>query len=152
MTVFRNPEHIRAIAAYIHSHPERYDQETFGEQWPCRTAFCIAGTSAVVGGAQLTWNMWDDAEAVHPDEEPLGILELADSYGVGFYAMDKMGLTEDERYALFSAMWRPKDGMSVPEALERFADGESLLVLTSDDCELKSYNFHESVVREPRLL
>lgn len=126
----RNKRLFYAIARRIERQPRRYKQSLWGEgtnaEHPCGTAHCIAGWAMSVCGCKFRYDRWQDiSEALTPRGKP-----LMSGTGYSIYAARRLGLTDTERKIMFDGHWIPARGLSVPDALRRFADGASLRDVT----------------------
>lgn len=152
-TTIRNSNLLRQVANIIESHPERYNQRAWGTVavgaddglqrfdvsvgtlaaarslaaknvgGACGTAHCIAGHAAAASGygpAVVDWYVTNDDYVVTWSEVSKLGSDPASTEGV---AADLLGLTDTEAAILFEAGWKPRDGMSVPTALRRLAQG-----------------------------
>lgn len=124
----RNAEAIRKVADHIEAHPDQYLQAEYATRTDCGTAYCIAGTVGVQQGLQpARFNSEGRGSGCWVDpvtEERASIETLAESL---------LGLSQFESGALFDPYWKPADGMTVPEALRRFANGSCLLAVSDEN-------------------
>jgi hypothetical protein len=137
---------IRDVATAIDTEPERYNQWVFAglmtdravlapfdeiiyptdDNW-CLTAFCIAG-----------WNWmlhhFGEDDGLVLTEEERGVIHAIASNATGTMlsdtAMDDFDLTAEEDM-LFFGNWRPKDGMTVGDALRAIAGGAHVFDVSS---------------------
>lgn len=117
-----NTELLRKIADQIERHPETYDQT----KWVCGTSACIAGHAALLTG-------WKPATVEEMDACPEACLSgqlfitkggtVAATHDV---ARAALGLEYEDADTLFGGDWAPPVGVSVPEQLRRYADGEPI--------------------------
>ncbi len=111
----RNSELFYEVADQIRKEPSSYIQSIWGAQGdpllPCRTAACIAGWATILSG-QAIWQERDKVFELHCDIHPI--------------AAEALGLTPDEAARLFSPVWRPREDLTVEEALEKLAAGADL--------------------------
>lgn len=108
----RNSDLLFQIADRIENDPASYDQTQWLEySWDanCGTTGCIAGQACHIEGIPMR-------------EAPLWPLGGSPAD----IAVGLLGLTDLEGYILFGACWHPPFGMTVPEALRRFAKGDSI--------------------------
>lgn len=133
----RNVALFHMVANQIEREPSRYDQEIWGgliEKDPsCRTAHCVAGWAAKLhGAAPQGFRKRADNKIAEPDWEfcipkgPYDGICYVDGNGAVYtatYAQELLGLTTAEADELFDSDWRPRDGMTVPEALRDIAAG-----------------------------
>lgn len=130
MTNRSGPEVLRAVADVIDAEPKRYFQgnwKTVGVDHPCGSAFCVSG--------------W--AVALELGEDMLNVNGHVSGMGhAGVVGADLLGLDYTTAYHLFNEEWKPKDGMSVPEALRRLADGEALDVLSAGEWDESAETWH----------
>lgn len=128
-----NAELFHQIADKIEKEPEGYNQEFWGQRTSCGTAYCIGGWAVVLGGKdQIIYsdegellglrNGWDNSwtEVSDAARELLGIAPHT-------YASDPY---EDVTDRLFMSGWRPREDMTVPEALRAIANGAKLADVT----------------------
>lgn len=115
----RNAELIRQVADAIEAHPEQYDQCHYVPD--CGTTACIAGWAAVIAlhHGVLVGAGGDDA-VMHAQPDRLLGLSYIESWGQDASAGKARVL------GLFNVAWRPHDGLSVPDALRKIADGASI--------------------------
>lgn len=136
-TPVRNKRLIYAIARRIEKQPKRYKQAVWGEApnmiHPCGTAHCIAGHALSICGCKFTYNSRGEIERLlRPSgREVYNSNVTGRGTHLGQYAADRLGLTYAERKVLFDGSWIPRDGLSVPDALRRFADGAHLRDVTA---------------------
>lgn len=125
MTDTRNAQAILEVAAHIETYPERYNQTEWGQDTDCGSAFCVAGTRAVLDGIDYETNC-----VVRSDRRrAYAWLEVV---SVGLHAQDRFGLSDMEAKILFSQHWLPREGMTVPEALRRLAAGWPVVLVTAE--------------------
>ena len=127
---------MHAIADVIELDPTRYDQSDWvkvdGANVPdveeklkvvvehgCGSAFCIAGWAAV-----LEYDRLDD------QQKRVQLLVDIEESGFAAVAEDLLDLSFYEGDDLFASRWKPKPGMTVPEALRRIAEGGSVESVT----------------------
>ena len=87
----------------------------------CNTAFCIAGTSAVLSVDKIQMR-----KVVNEPFEMLSVIVDGKSENVSDYACEQMGLSSQEAGVLFDSRWLPKEGVSPGEALRMLAEGHRL--------------------------
>lgn len=117
----RNTELFYRIADEIETFPEEYNQAAWGRKRdtaPCGTAFCIAGHAAHLTGWQPTSTAW--FSVIRPKETRNNAIDIST---VG---RAELGLSYNESQFLFDQYWRPKRGLTVPQALRRIGDGEKI--------------------------
>ncbi len=123
----RNVDLFHAVAEKIESDPKRYNQGSWGTSGrrktpptpACKTSHCIAGWAAVIAAPErVSWlgNGWGPGvwmmSAIDGDMQQLGA--------------DLLGLTDDEAEVLFSIDWKPREDLTVPEALVKIGNGASI--------------------------
>lgn len=115
----RNSKLLRRIARQIENHPEEYNQDSwFGttDKTACGTTACIAGWAVTLDRYNSVTGLKEAKTWWEHNYHKLDLLDLG---------AKALGLTEYER-KLFSGIWHPKRGLTVPEALRAFADGAPL--------------------------
>jgi len=121
----RNTKLFNRIAEYIEVFPEAHNQGAWGtarDKTPCGTAFCIAGHAV----HETNWN----PEMKYGWEEVLRP-SMVNPWAVEEAAALELGITRVEWSVLFSGGWKPKSGMTVPEALRALGNGERVDSVTS---------------------
>lgn len=101
----RNGDLFRKVANQIERFPDNYVQ--------CDTRECIGGWALALSGC------------VYPDRRRYLWSDSASSedWPVHLTAQSQLGLTHEEAGILFSSIWMPADGLSVPDALRMLAGG-----------------------------
>lgn len=82
------------VKNYLEEHPEEHDQDSWGRRTACGTTGCIAGTAAILNGADIFWR----------DADGLGNAEAmyrCDSWTPFEYAVRALGLNNYEANWLF---------------------------------------------------
>lgn len=124
----RNAKLLRDVADKIEGDPHLYSQGTWGRVTPCGTAHCIAGWACELAGCEPNDpTAWEDGWL---SVRKPGSTEFMP---VGIAAEQLLGLSDIEALDLFDGGWKPKDGMTVPEALRGLADGKLMAEVSRDD-------------------
>ncbi len=89
-----NVELLTRTLEYIKEHPDKWDQKVFRSS--CGTKFCFAGHAVALSGAR--WLSGPDTYERYLVESSPG----AEPIWVSHYTGDVLGLTEDQRDALFA--------------------------------------------------
>lgn len=122
-TLTRNSDLLRAVARQIREHPETYNQHV----WACGTQACIAGWAVLLSGGRIgsANDTWGESVLDHAflDDDEVG-------EHVGDAAERLLGLTADEATVLFAGFWEPLAELTVPEALEKIADGADIFAIS----------------------
>lgn len=109
----RNADLLRRVADRIEGDPDSYDQAAWVRIGECGWVACIGG-HAVIEAGEMDWE---------------SIIGWAEFHAI---ASCLLGL-EDCESILFHAGWQPVNGMSVPDALRRLADGWPIYAVTDED-------------------
>lgn len=99
------------IAERIEEKPELYNQALISCRTECGTAYCIGGWAMF-----LSYGETYCALISEPDES-LGEIKSA---------RELLGLDFDSADMLFVGSWKPRPGLTVPEALREIANGKSV--------------------------
>lgn len=106
----RNADLLRRVADRIERDPDMHDQANWFCPTECGIVACIGGHALIEAGEYIVGdNAWFDFSAV---------------------ARTLLGFTDLEASYLFSARWAPAEGMTVPDALRRIADGWPVYAVT----------------------
>lgn len=159
----RNKELFYKVAAHLEKFPESYYQGEWGvgglklngvvepvqaEKLPkalegdCDSYGCIAGHTAMLAGfvpwdarvhktKKFTYYFGDWSVVIDP-KDPKG-----KRHHSARVAAKALGLSTKSAEVLFHESWRPKEGMSVSDALRAIGDGKSVKSVT--DCDLESW-------------
>lgn len=124
----RNQDAFNGVAEYVRIFPENYHQHRWVSKSDCGSAFCIAGTTVFLEEGENIFSeeygTWQD-DQFFPHDTPSNN-KIADK------AQKILGLEALESYVLFDGGWKPKDGLTVPEALEKLGAGAHLKDVTRD--------------------
>lgn len=170
----RNTKLFFQIAEYLENFPESWEQGSWGkikEGTPCGTAFCIAGTAAHETGwlpANSGYRKLFDPETLlyfaDPEDEDYDPRDaykevymedawqevarpksdvVEDIQNVGAF---ELGLTYDEQEFLFDATWKPREDLTVSEALREIGLGACI----PDVSKIGFYQYRADAIRTER--
>jgi hypothetical protein len=107
-----NSELFRKVADKIENQPELYCQAHIDDYTECGTAHCIAGWAHFLTYGD-TYAGLDKAD--YRPEDSRHILSAQELLGI-----DNLSLK------LFHPQWKPREGLTVPQALRMIADGATV--------------------------
>jgi hypothetical protein len=108
-----NLEKLKALHHHITTIPDGWNQEFWGEQRECGTAYCMAGWTCVLEGHQMKWKVVDAYES--PFKEAT---QLVTGEDIDTKAAEILGLSEDYADRLFYCT----DNASALRELENLID------------------------------
>jgi len=127
-----NEQLMREVASYIEKHPSNYDQNMWIENnEDCGTTACIAGWAMILSGKYVV-----GPAAIFPGSNRADFYDAVDG-DVLVNSFEDTGAEvldipiEDARI-LFDGTWVPADGMTVSEALEKYAAGTPIDHVTGE--------------------
>lgn len=126
-----NTELLLKVADAIEKYPELYDQETYGDvevdDTSCGTTACIAGWACALEGYHPVVDRlpWRDASSYFTYTRVAQKPWQAWSNGVSPHdiAQELIGLEDWAAEELFGSDWGPVEGLTVPQALRKIANG-----------------------------
>jgi hypothetical protein len=159
------PDTLREVADIIELAPHLYDQGDWGnpydvdvnvqiDGYTCGSTHCIAGWVVALHGWRPR-DMWEDETGTYGDwssiqkgdefsapwHEAVGLLEMPN---LNYSGEERSMLGSEQRtYDLFDGGWKPKDGLSVPDALRMLADGASIQEVSDGEFQADGCNCGE---------
>lgn len=98
ITTPKQLELAKRVSAHIHAHPDQHRQGDWYQETDCGTAACIAGWTAVLDGAELAKNFYDDGFV---EASAVEGVRTGGTTSIATYARVALGLTPDEAKELF---------------------------------------------------
>jgi len=139
MRTFDQQQLILEVADAIEENAEFYSQSKWFNAFnECGTTCCIAGWAVRIAMPDEFFKRVDRAIALGPDKYEYEEVAEQDDEWFHEIGMALFGLSDYESN-LFNYDWMPPEGMTVPDALRKFAGGDELKDITEPNCLMRKY-------------